>query len=661
MVKKVIKVEFDMLQMNFLLSCVPKLADNPLKEWLPNQAWNSVQRLADLDEFRKIPESMEKEMPGRFKDWFNEIAPEEVKLPGDWRKLETQPFQKLCVIRALRPDRMTNSLTAFIKNSLPNGEAFVNMDSSASFKEILESAFEDATQESQLNIPIFFILSPGADPVKDVETMGKIRGFGGDKNNYFNISLGQGMDKYAEAKLEAGVRDGYWIMLQNIHLMPSWLPTLDKKLEQYSKEGGSSSNFRLYLSGDPSDGIPIGILERCIKLTNEPPAGLKPNMKRGWTFFPREEIEEKDPRVKCVLFGMCYFHACLLERRKFGPKGWNMFYPFSIGDLRDSYYVLCKNIENNASGRLPWADLKYIFGEIMYGGHIVDDWDRKLCMAYLDGVMQNDLTMDDFELFSFVEGKGISLKTPPQGTPWEVYLQHMDSEITVESAMAYGLHPNAEIGLGTQQCNYMFEMLFELMPKDSSASAGEGDKVKSDEMYISKVIGDWNIKEKMFNLLDIKDRIAEKGPYQNAFLQECEYMNFLLEEINRSLVELEQGIRGVLTISETMENLQNSLNMERIPPSWEKLAYPAKRSLATWFENLLKRIEQLSAWKDDPANIPKCTRLSFLFNPQSFLTAIKQVSKLGELNKLIIVTEFTKKCVEEVDSTPKIGAYTCGF
>merc|ERR1719335_1501136 len=113
--------------------------------------------------------------------------------------------------------------------------------------------------------------------------------------------------------------------------------------------------------------------------------------------------------------------------------------------------------------------------------------------------------------------------------------------------MMYGLHTNAEIGLGTQQCEFMFEMLLELMPRDDSASSGEGgEKQRNDEMYISKVIGDWNIKEKMFVLVDIKDKISgEKGPYQNVFLQECEAMNYLIEEINRSLVELEQGLKGI--------------------------------------------------------------------------------------------------------------------
>jgi len=146
-----------------------------------------------------------------------------------------------------------------------------------------------------------------------------------------------------------------------------------------------------------------------------------------------------------------------------------------------------------------------------------------------------------------------------------------------------------------------------------------------------------------------------------VFLQECEYMNYLIEEMHRSLTELDQGIKGILTISEKMEALQNALNGEKIPDSWAKFAAPTKRSLATWLENLLKRIEQLSFWKDDPMNIPKVTRISYLFNPNSFLTSINQFSKKAELNKLYIATEFTKKSIEEIDAAAKDGAYAYGF
>lgn len=153
------------------------------------------------------------------------------------------------------------------------------------------------------------------------------------------MALGQGQDIVAMNKLEIAHKEGHWVMLQNIHLMPRFLIELEKKLDIYAIEG-SANNFRLYLSSDPSNEIPIGLLERSIKLTNEPPQGLKQNMKRAFTFFNKEEIEDKDPKIKTILFALCYFHTVMIERRKFGPKGWNMHYPFNMGDLRDSAIVL---------------------------------------------------------------------------------------------------------------------------------------------------------------------------------------------------------------------------------------------------------------------------------------------------------------------------------
>lgn len=51
-----------------------------------------------------------------------------------------------------------------------------------------------------------------------------------------------------------------------------------------------------------------------------------------------------------------------------------------------------------ASSKVPWEDLRYLFGEIMYGGHITDDWDRRLCISYLEELMQPELVDGDFML-----------------------------------------------------------------------------------------------------------------------------------------------------------------------------------------------------------------------------------------------------------------------
>ena len=97
----------------------------------------------------------------------------------------------------------------------------------------------------------------------------------------------------------------------------------------------------------------------------------------------------REAEFKSILFSLCYFHAVVCERRKFGPQGWNRVYPFNTGDLNISMNVLYNYLEANA--KVPWEDLRYLFGEIMYGGHITDDWDRTLCRTYLAEYMNIEM------------------------------------------------------------------------------------------------------------------------------------------------------------------------------------------------------------------------------------------------------------------------------
>jgi dynein heavy chain len=215
--------------------------ENPLGEWLPNTAWFSVQKLIELEGFESFAQNMEKDAPNRFKEWFNELTPEEVKLPLDWKKLDSTPFQKLLVLRCLRPDRMGSALAEWIRISLPNGKAFMDCDGSSSFYEILTTSCEDSTSVT----PVFFILSLGADPVKEVESMGRKQIQLQANVNYHNIAMGQGQDVVAMAKMDLGHKEGHWVMLQNIHLMPKWCIELEKKIGCL-RDRGKPSKFQAF-------------------------------------------------------------------------------------------------------------------------------------------------------------------------------------------------------------------------------------------------------------------------------------------------------------------------------------------------------------------------------------------------------------------------------
>jgi dynein heavy chain len=670
MQKEIIKIDYTPQQMSFLINCPMNTAiPNPLKKWLPDAYWYSIQKLIEIDIFENFATNLVKDAPKRFEDWYNELAPEEKTLPLDWRSLDSTPFQKLLVVRCLRPDRCNTALNNFIRKNLPKGDDFVDCDSTSSSLQVLQSAYADSTNVT----PIFFILSPGANPVKDVESLARKNGIDPHKALH-QVALGQGQDTVANQKLDIAHKEGHWVMLQNVHLMPDYLKELEKKLVQFALEG-SDPSFRLFLSSDPAppdpitgqDVIPIGILEKSIKLTNEPPAGLKANMKRAFTFFIREEFEDKDSKVKTILFALCYFHSMMLERKKFGSKGFNMQYPFSIGDLRDSATVLQNYLEaNQGSGKVPWPDLIYIFGDIMYGGHIVNNWDRVFCSGFLTNLMQDNL-LDEANMFPFTDGTPVQFKAPAP-TTYDRYIEYIDTELPPESPVAFGMHPNAEIDFRYTQCKNLFKVLIELQPKDAGAS-GEGSETVGSKVadFAGRVADDASLESNKINVEDITSKLTDetRGPYQNVFIQEIEQINVLINTILRSLAEIELANKGELTMSEEMETLMDEIFMNKVPAKWLKVSFETTRGLGSWLDNIKHRLEQLNTWKETPDKEPAVTFINRLFNPTSFLTAIKQTmsrEKSLELNRLYIQTEIQKKMYwETADLQKREGAFVFGL
>merc|ERR1712224_553770 len=115
-----------------------------------------------------------------------------------------------------------------------------------------------------------------------------------------------------------GTKEGHWVLLANCHLMMSWLGELDKIIETLPARNPHAS-FRLWLSSSPHPQFPIGILQRGIKMTTEPPKGLKANMTLLWNSMTKGKFAAcgKPAKYKKLLYSLCWFHSVLVDRRKF--------------------------------------------------------------------------------------------------------------------------------------------------------------------------------------------------------------------------------------------------------------------------------------------------------------------------------------------------------
>jgi dynein heavy chain len=90
------------------------------------------------------------------------------------------------------------------------------------------------------------------------------------------ISLGQGQGPVAERLIMAASQNGDWVFLQNCHLAKSWMNRLEEIVKSFNQPGASlNADFRLYLSSMPSLYFPVSVLQNSVKVTNEPPKGLR--------------------------------------------------------------------------------------------------------------------------------------------------------------------------------------------------------------------------------------------------------------------------------------------------------------------------------------------------------------------------------------------------
>ena len=574
---------------------------NPTQEedrtWLENKDWAAILELSEMPSFDTFDIDF-KNYVTEWKEMWESSDPLEHSWPGGWKN-KLSKFQQLLVLRIIRPDKVVSSIEKLIVEELSS-----DFISPPPFD--LELSFKD----SENNVPIIFVLSPGVDPISEVEKLAAKMSM---KHRMEAISLGDGQGVKAEAALDRAIGEGGWVVLQNCHLASSWMPTLEKRVDEIDPET-TSPEFRLWLTSMPDEKFPVSILQNSIKLTNEPPKGLKKNLIRSYLTFDKNAFEDnqKPMEFKRLVYGLSFFHALIQERRKFGALGWNIPYEFSMPDLSISFYQLRMFL--NEYEQIPWDALRYMVAEANYGGRVTDAWDRRTINTILKDFYTEKVLTDAYVINDCSE-----YKMPPEGVV-EDYVEFITKSIPhYDKTEVFGLHENASITSAIQETNQLLSTCLSLLPRTA------GSQEKTSEQIMTEIAVD--IYNKMPNLFDVEEaskryKIVYEESMNTVLIQELIRFNNLLKVIRTSTIQLKDALAGLVTMSADLEKVGNALFDNKVPELWSRNAYPSLKPLAQWVEDFIARLEFMQKWLDEGP--PNCFWISGFFFTQSFLTGTLQ-------------------------------------
>ena len=89
------------------------------------------------------------------------------------------------------------------------------------------------------------------------------------------------------------------------------MPHLERAVLGLQDEEEISDSFRLYLTSTPVDFFPVSVLQNGVKLTTEPPRGIKANLKRSFAELTDDWFNDckKEAIYRKMVFGVAFFHA----------------------------------------------------------------------------------------------------------------------------------------------------------------------------------------------------------------------------------------------------------------------------------------------------------------------------------------------------------------
>ena len=558
-------------------------------------------------------------------------------------------FDGICksiLLLVFRPDRMMNCIQSFLKDVFD--EELVNIPELDLIKVIKD--------ETNCKMPILFCSAPGFDASTKIESLAR------DLNKKFlSIAIGSSEGfELVEKNWASKIKSGEWLVLKNVHLAPSWLNEIEKRL--YANE--PNPNFRLFLTMEFNPKIPANVLRISRKFVFELPSGIKHSLIRSYANVLNPAKSEKAPRERCRLhFLLAWFHAVIGERLRYVPIGWSKFYEFNESDQKcaldaiDEWInIYAKERDNIKPSLIPWDAIRTIIHQSMYGGKIDNEYDMKI-LESLVNLYFNEKTYDfNYPLFkTSSENQSNVLKIPDKSSN-SGFIEWINSLPNVESPEWSGLPNNAEkLVRETASNRFITEM--------NKIQGVEDEGLGVEDSPGKKTQASWlvSVQEKSTKLLkalplQVKPLIGNKqsnnDPIFRFLLREVAVATKLLNKVRDDLDQLILMSKGESKSTNELRDIAKNIFNDSVPKVWQ-IYSTLELNVTEWILDLKNRINQLNKITQVKDYGRSGLWLGGLIFPEAYLTATRQsvAQELKvSLDELMLSVELVKN-ITNVDNT----------